>query len=1823
MKRFYHLLCLSMCLLTAYMAQAQVTLPTLGAAPLQTACSGTVLDSGGTDDYQDGVNSTVTISPNAESVSVSFTEFALESCCDHVKIFDGDNIGAPLIADLGSTLPGTNVYTSTGSSITIQFTTDGSVTFSGFVMNWEVEGAGLDATFLPSDTNPPANVPVLFMSNASCVDYLWNFGDEITSTESSPTHSYAAPGTYNVTLLITNDVGETDTYSTQVVVQDFGDISATPGAFSGTLPANGDSIVAPLTITNNGDGPLIFSIGGGALQSEKGLNVLALTNTASTEYAKAITAINTVFTDYELTEAQPDSPAELEALLPSADIIFIPEQTTAVDVALFASFADLLNGFVEAGGTVFFTGTNDSEYVFATELFSGTHVDGAGGTTVNPLTILLPEDPLMDNIVAPYQTQANTFTYDFSNSDIVRVVESEDGKDVVAYRNIGDGKAIFIGHDYKFSQFANMKNVIANAIKQASGDIAWLYLSAISGTLAPGESITIDVELNANYVCGGAYEQDLVIYSNDPDQPEIVIPASLEILGTPSYAAAPNSFDFGELQQFDTETQTLVINNPGTYELYVDITSSNSGYIVEPATFTVPGCNGTQAVSVTFAPQLVQLYTGTLSIETNVAPFPYTIPLTGNSVGAPVTTVTPSPIEVSVMTGETTTQDITISNTGIGPLTYNIDTADFDAQMNVVIFNHASVSATEITDISNQLNAQFPGQITSTPVTATTAAQLAASLATADMFVVPSFWNTEAWDLIGDFANVLQTFTNNGGTVLFFGTSNFTVPPAVQSGLFSSGTVAFNNGNAIDITDPNHPLMSGLTGGFESANFYPLLLDGFNGTNVLTQEITSTSFSSILAINEIGAGRAIYYGIDGLGFAEPSEITVFNNIIGWTKNTQLAAWLDLEGTVTDGYIASNTSGTLTATFNSGSLLGGVYTTEIVLTTNDPVQPTITIPVVMTVIGVPQISVDAISLDYGPLVIGNVETQTITITNPGTDFLIISSITTGNAAYTTSASTLTIPPFGALQLDVTFTPTAIQNYNSFLTLSSNAGNIPITLTGQGQGAPISSATPDEIEVSLVQGETSTQSITISNAAAAAGALQWEVNGQGAPQVLALRYGANDFNFTNMLTYLNTYAPSVEITEFDDNDPQALEDALEGKDVFLIPRLEWTTGNINTLSTFATILAEFAASGGSILIVGNDCGECITATGLLAGTYQGGLWGGTPMDIVDENHPITANIPNPYTPFSNVNVYNFTNPGFVTLAEADLGTCIGYRNIGDGKVVYWGFNFDTPNDVTMGQSLGSTMGYISGELPEWLTISPFSGNTAAGQNGTITLNFDSAGMATGVYTYTVIIYTNDPLNPVYVIPVTMNVIAMPEAAVTASTTVGCGTGTIQFFDQTANVATSWTWDFGDGTFSSVQNPIHTYATDGTYTVTLEACNALGCDEIVLTDYITIDLSCAFVVLPASGELSSTECNGALQDHGGDANYSGSAFTIFTIDVSNSSSQGIVLSFADNFNIGTDGIYVYEGTEVGGIPFASFTGNVAPAPLTMETNVVSILWQANNFNLPGFTLNWQCLVPTVAPAPNFTYAVGEACEGEVIFTDQSENYPGSYTWNFGDGTTSNEADPTHYYEQSGTYNVTLTACNDIGCNDIVLPVTIDNVFEVTPNIPACVVMTGATVSVLLNGQTAGATYYQWNYGNGQPGNQGANAFTAVAIYSAPGTYTITLVVTSSTGCQRTITRTIIIMPVGQTCGVSTDNPVLEAKVVVAPNPSNGRFNLAYGFTGQQNVNLRVFDAVGRELISRNAQASNGYQTEIDLSNYAKGLYFVLLSTAEGTVTKRITIQ
>lgn len=81
-----------------------------------------------------------------------------------------------------------------------------------------------------------------------------------------------------------------------------------------------------------------------------------------------------------------------------------------------------------------------------------------------------------------------------------------------------------------------------------------------------------------------------------------------------------------------------------------------------------------------------------------------------------------------------------------------------------------------------------------------------------------------------------------------------------------------------------------------------------------------------------------------------------------------------------------------------------------------------------------------------------------------------------------------------------------------------------------------------------------------------------------------------------------------------------------------------------------------------------------------------------------------------------------------------------------------------------------------------------------------------------------------------------------------TVGPANLSVAFTDTTPGIASSWSWDFGDGGSSTLQDPTHVYTIAGTYTVTLSVNG--GAITRTRTDYISVGLVADFIGAPTTG-------------------------------------------------------------------------------------------------------------------------------------------------------------------------------------------------------------------------------------------------------------------------------------------------------------------------------------------------------------------------------------
>jgi PKD repeat protein len=91
-------------------------------------------------------------------------------------------------------------------------------------------------------------------------------------------------------------------------------------------------------------------------------------------------------------------------------------------------------------------------------------------------------------------------------------------------------------------------------------------------------------------------------------------------------------------------------------------------------------------------------------------------------------------------------------------------------------------------------------------------------------------------------------------------------------------------------------------------------------------------------------------------------------------------------------------------------------------------------------------------------------------------------------------------------------------------------------------------------------------------------------------------------------------------------------------------------------------------------------------------------------------------------------------------------------------------------------------------------------------------------------------------------------------------------------------------------------------------------------------------------------------------------------------------------------------------------------------------------------AFDLPQSCMEPTTAPTAAFEASAYVTCDPEVSFEDQSTDIPTDWAWDFGDGGTSTQPNPTHIFTSEGTFNVELTVSNQFGTSTDIQQIVID---------------------------------------------------------------------------------------------------------------------------------------------------------------------------------------
>lgn len=356
----------------------------------------------------------------------------------------------------------------------------------------------------------------------------------------------------------------------------------------------------------------------------------------------------------------------------------------------------------------------------------------------------------------------------------------------------------------------------------------------------------------------------------------------------------------------------------------------------------------------------------------------------------------------------------------------------------------------------------------------------------------------------------------------------------------------------------------------------------------------------------------------------------------------------------------------------------------------------------------------------------------------------------------------------------------------------------------------------------------------------------------------------------------------------------------------------------------------------------------------------------------------------------------------------------------------------------------------------------------QPGTFVPSIAGVGAHPITYNYT------DPLtNCSNSASINMVVNPLPTISYTHDTLV-CVNAPINLVNTTVD-ASQYAWSFGNGTNSTMANPIQTYPAPGLYTISYTATTSLGCSAGANSTVRIISApSASFNLLPPLG------C-APLQV----------AF--------NNTTSAYAATYLWNLGNGTTSA------------LETPTPSIYPGSLTADTLYSISLTATNQCGTSTFI---DTLPVLSQPVSFFGTNVSVGCAPLTIQLSQNSfGGPTSYSWNFGNGTVSVASLPgpqTFTYNGSNdtTYYITLTVTNSCGSSTHVdsvrvLPNNINPFFNTNPT-SGC-----APLSINFTNFTAGATLYNWDFGDGNVSTQMSPSHT----YLTGGAYNVMMA--ANNGC------------------------------------------------------------------------------------------------------------
>lgn len=1428
------------------------------------ALYGTLYDIGGpTGGYQYYNDCSFLISGNActDTIFLSFSAFDTDTS-DTFKVYDGTSAnGTLLLSASGNTLPNGVKATSGNMFIDWNVLSNGTSWYDGFIANWEISQvvyAVPIANFNFNTNNLPVASTIYFqdLSSNNVNSWAWDFGDGYLTNIQNPSHSYALPGIYPVTLIVTSCGGVADTISQNVTVQGAPSFAISPNSYNISLGCN-DTITLPLYIHNTNGGALNWNI---LNPNMIAANVLiwsyGVDMTATGEYNQMIDAINGQTTNYVFENTMTIDPSVLQNLLQNKTALLIPENENGL-LSVVSSFAPVIQNFVQNGGTLIVCGDVNINVWNNIGIFTGSVGVQAGSLApiVNSTTPLT--HTLGNSVQCTYHTYANNIT-NTNKIPIISYLSVTGTKDIVTCMPYGQGRAIYMGYDFENYNDSTAK-ILANAIEWSGTSTlaSQISLSAVSGTLLSGKTDTVYVKIPSNGVNGGLDTTYIVLETNDLNN-------SIDSIAIYTNISINPCVNFG----------IKLTNNCNSNILFIDSTTNapttwlwkfgdgNTSTLQHPVhTYAASGVYNVTLIASNATG--IDSLTKPLSIlNTSGAITAACIPMSVNPTSSfGIKRVKLNTINKTSLSAVEGYKDFTCeaSTTLSVGTSYILEVTLFGTNDNVKAWidydnNGAFSNAEEITSFFTGATTIYTTVITIPTSGVTLNTPLRLRIIAEDGGVISSCNNLFSGQA-EDYQVIIQAPTAPPIANFWFGDSIIITGTTVNFYDVSSNTpTTWNwtlNGGSTTSSTLKNP-----TATFNVVGTYAIQLIASNawGSDTISKNIYVLPYYSVCAggNNQISTDlMGMVYGSQGPpsgNFGANEDCSLLISPGSCTDSIRItfnSFMFDYNSDYVHVYDGNGPNGILllelkystphnpapTAVATSGNMYIQSYCAN---NTNSPGH----------YIGMWQAYQNSNVLP----IIANF---TFSPTNP--DFL--GSVLFHNLS--SSFADTYFWDFGdgfSSNLENPSHQYAVSGTYQIMLIVSACGQVDTAIQNITIApAPTVNISPTSFTLSMSCADSVSLPIYIQHTNG--GTLNWNISSSNdsistTPDILFWTYGVDVTDYNNVLNAIiyNSFPNYTNFvyTSTNTTNPATMQNMLQGKTTLIIP--ENTSGDIAVIVPFASVIQDFVQNGGTLIVFADNHTYTWGNIGIFSGTsnsYTGSIqnvyWA-----IVNTNTPLTNGISG-YISVEDAYYNTLTNPNKISILVDTLGTniydIISYLPYGQGKAIYMGM--DDPNLYRFLQNAVKWSGYVE----ECTVVNPLSGTLTSGNTDTAYLHINTAYVQGGLDTLYLSLQTNDlaHLNDSIAIYV-----SMPPCVYFSDSLLAACSGFVSFsYNSTysTNLPNSWLWKFGDGSTSTAQNPIHYYANPGTYTVTLIASNIAGSDSATQTVVIANVTGPVNACIPAS--------------------------------------------------------------------------------------------------------------------------------------------------------------------------------------------------------------------------------------------------------------------------------------------------------------------------------------------------------------------------------------